>query len=271
MNARLDQFFANLRAEERCAFVPFLMLGDPDENATVALATTLVAAGADMLELGLPFSDPAADGPTVQAAAVRALAAGMDTQRAIALVARLHQAVDVPLSLLCYANPLEQYGLQAALDGFAGAGLNAILIADVPLEEVDRYAEAIGRARLGLVLLASAVSSDERLRAVGARADGFIYAAARVGVTGAQTQVDPLLAAQLARIRRWTGRPVVAGFGLSTPAHMAAVAATGVAGAICGSAIVRQVAELPTHGPAVHAKLGEFVQSCVAAMHKQER
>jgi tryptophan synthase alpha chain len=241
MSQRLDQLFRRCRAEGRTAFVPYLMIGDPDAEATAAYAEALVAAGADMIELGLPFSDPPADGPVLQRAAERALLAGMTTRRAMAVLRQIRAQTQVPLSLLCYANPVERYGVAAFYRDMAAAGIDAVLVADVPVEEAGDYAAAARAAGIAPVLLASALSTDERLRAVGALGGGYVYATARVGITGEKQDLAEDFAATVQRIARGTALPVVVGFGLSSPAHLAAVAAAGANGAIVGSAIAQHL------------------------------
>jgi tryptophan synthase alpha chain len=245
MTPRLQHMFQYLRAQERGGFVPFAMLGDPDEATCLAVLRTFLAAGADMLEMGLPFSDPPADGPENQAAAVRALTAGMTTHRALALLQILRAETEVPFSLLCYANPLEQFGLDAFYQAAAAAGVDAVLVADVPLEELAPFATAAAAAGVATVSLAAPHASAERLRAVAASTTGFLYAAARLGVTGeaadGATGKATELAELCARVRGVSALPVVAGFGLATPQDVRAAINAGCDAAIVGSALVRRI------------------------------
>ncbi|MBI5610486.1 MAG: tryptophan synthase subunit alpha [Deltaproteobacteria bacterium] len=269
MSRALDQLFGRCRAENRCAFVPYLMLGDPDAGATLALAQALARGGADLLELGLPFSDPPADGPVLQRAAERALAAGMNTKKALKLLVEIKATTGLPLSLLCYANPIERYGVAAFYRDMAAAGVDAVLVADVPVEEVAPYAEAARQAGIAPVLLASALSSPERLRQIGSVGGGYVYATARVGITGQQQQVAANLSETVAAIAAGTGLPVVVGFGLAAPQHLQAVATAGADGAIIGSALAQRLQTFFAEGKADLAAaaldLEQFAQSCRAA------
>ena len=269
MSERLDQMLRSTKAEGRSAFVPYLMLGDPSAQATLAFAKALVRAGADMLELGLPFSDPPADGPVLQRAAQRALAAGMSTRKALTLLAEIRSACDVPLSLLCYANPVERYGVERFYADMAAAGVDAVLVADVPIEEAEPYAAAARSAGVAPILLASALSDSARLGRIGAVGGGYVYATARVGITGEQRGVADDLQATVARIASATGLPVVVGFGLSSPAHVAAVALTGADGIIVGSALAQLVENAlagdPTNIEQAVKEIEQFSEPCRAA------
>lgn len=275
MSLRLTQMLQRTRSEGRAAFVPYLMLGDPNPEATLAFADALVRAGADMLELGLPFSDPPADGPVLQRAAERALAAGMSTRGALELLAALRQRCDVPLSLLCYANPVERYGIGRFYADMAAVGVDAVLIADVPIEEAEPYAGAAKSAGVAPILLASALSDAARLQRIGAVGDGYVYATARVGITGEQRGLADDLHATVERIAKGTGLPVVVGFGLSTPAHVAAVARTGADGVIVGSALALRLeatlARVPDDLTQAAADLEQFAATCRAACTTPDR
>ena len=228
-----------------------------------------------MLELGLPFSDPPADGPVLQRAAERALAAGMSTRRALTLLAELRRRCDVPLSLLCYANPVERYGIAKFYTEMAEAGVDAVLIADVPIEEAEPYAAAAKSAGVAPILLASALSDQARLQRIGAVGGGYVYATARVGITGEQRNVSADLQATVQRIAKETGLPVVVGFGLSTPAHVAAVAQTGAAGVIVGSALALRLeaalARAPGEWLQAAAEIEQLAGACRAACAFSDR
>ncbi len=266
MSRALDHLFERCRAENRCAFVPYLMLGDPDAATTLALAQALARGGADVLELGLPFSDPPADGPVLQRAAERALAGGMNTKKALMLLGEIKASTGLPLSLLCYANPIERYGVAAFYRDMAAAGVDAVLVADVPVEEVAPYAEAARQAGIAPVLLASALSSSQRLRQIGSLGGGYVYATARVGITGLQQDLAADLQATVATIAANTGLPVVVGFGLATPQHLQAVAAAGADGAIIGSALALRLQTTLANGLATATQdLEQFARNCRAA------
>jgi tryptophan synthase alpha chain len=240
--ARLADRLASLRAAGRFAVVPFVVLGDPDVETSDALLTALCDGGADVLELGLPFSDPPADGPVIQAADVRALGAGVTVDDCFALLAAHRARSEVPVSLLVYWNLVLQRGVERFYADCASAGVDAVLVADLPLEHSD---EMLGPARahgVAPVLLATPLSSDARLRAVAAAADGYLYVTARVGITGERGAVDAGLGAEIARVRAASALPLLCGFGVAGPEQLRAVRAAGADGAIVGSATVRRVA-----------------------------
>lgn len=238
---RLRQRLLDLRAQGRGALVPFVVLGDPDLETSDALLQALVRGGADALELGLPFSDPPADGPVIQAADVRALQAGIRVDDCFALLRRHAARSDVPVSLLVYWNLVLQRGVDRFYADCAASGVDAVLVADLPLQEADEALAAARKHGVAPVLLATPLSSDARLRAVAAVADGYLYVTARIGVTGAVSGVDAGLRAELARISALTDLPLLCGFGIGGPAEVAAVLAAGAHGAIVGSALVRHI------------------------------
>jgi tryptophan synthase alpha chain len=265
---RLDQTFRDLRARGQLAFVPFMVLGDPDYDTSLQILERLCDAGADVLELGIPFSDPPADGPVIQAAGVRALRAGMRVSRCLELVAELHRRrPDVPVSLLTYLNPLEQYGLQRFYRDAAAAGVDGVLVADLPLEEAMPAIEAAREAGVAPVLIASELTPDDRLTLLAALGEGYVYAVARIGITGEQTDLASGLAATFARFKASISLPIVAGFGLSTPDHLRDVFLAGADGAIVGSALVRRLeAALPDRLAVVEA-VAELAAELAAAAH----
>jgi tryptophan synthase alpha chain len=265
---RLDQTFRDLRAQGRLGFVPFMVLGDPDYDTSLQILERLCDAGADVLELGIPFSDPPADGPVIQAAGVRALRAGMRVSRCLELVAELHRRrPDVPVSVLTYLNPLEQYGLQRFYRDAAAAGVDGVLVADLPLEEAMPAIEAARAAGVAPVLIASELTPDDRLTRLAALGEGYVYAVARIGITGEQTALASGLAATFARFKAAIPLPIVAGFGLSTPDHLRDVFQAGADGAIVGSALVRRLeAALPDRLAVVEA-VAELAAELAAAAH----
>ncbi|MEL6347233.1 MAG: tryptophan synthase subunit alpha [Myxococcota bacterium] len=243
MTDRFHALTARCRAEDRGVFVPFLVIGDPEPGLGLSLALELVKAGADALELGLPFSDPPADGPVIQAADQRALAAGMTTPKAFEWLAALREQTDVPVSLLVYLNLVMQYGVEAFYAQAAAVGVDAVLIADLPPEHSEMVLGAARRHHVSTVFLASELSSPQRLARIGAVCRGYVYALARVGITGTRDDVDPALGPALSRMANTIDLPLLVGFGISRPAHVRAALAAGADGVIVGSALVRHIAE----------------------------
>ncbi len=239
---RIGAMIGRLSARGEGAFVPFLVLGDPDYEQSLRLIDALVEAGADMLELGFAFTDPPADGPVIQLADQRALAAGMTPVRSFELLAEVQRRHAIPVGLLIYYNLILQYGVEAFYARCAEVGVDGVLVADLPLEEAAAVVGPAHAAGVAPVFIGSSLSSDERLAAIAEYASGYLYAVTRIGVTGSEEELDAALAAELERFGRIVGLPVLAGFGLSTPAQVAQVLAGGAQGAISGSAIVRRVA-----------------------------
>ncbi|HSM52389.1 MAG TPA: tryptophan synthase subunit alpha, partial [Thermoanaerobaculia bacterium] len=199
----LADLFARCRAEERAAFVPFLVAGDPDLDATERLLLALARAGADAIEIGVPFSDPIADGPVIQAASERALAGGVTLERILARVARLRAPVGVPLVLFSYANPILAYGVERFAEQAAASGIDAVLVVDLPPEEAEEeLAPRLAAHGVDLVFLLAPTSGRERIDRVARTGSGFVYFVARAGVTGEREALAPELPRQLAAVRR---------------------------------------------------------------------
>jgi tryptophan synthase alpha chain len=238
----LAEVLALRRAGGRAGFVPFIVAGDPSGAATVAAAQALAKAGADILELGVPFSDPVADGPTIQAAGQRALAKGMSLPRAAKLVASMRRAgVATPVVLFTYLNPILRLGESAFARLCEGSGVTAALIVDLPVEEAAPLTEALAARGVEIVLLASPTTTDARLRAIGRASGSVVYYVSREGVTGVRAGLAPGLAARLARVRALTGKPLLVGFGVAEPAQARALAAH-AGGVVVGSALVAAAA-----------------------------
>ncbi len=265
---RIGAMIEALRTRGQGAFVPFLVLGDPDPETSLALVDRLVDAGADMLELGFPFSDPPADGPVIQAADQRALAAGTTPPLAFELLARIQRRHDIPVGLLVYYNLVLQFGVEAFYARCAGTGVDGVLVADLPLEECGDAVAAARDAGVAPVFIGSALSTDARLAALAGVAQGYLYAVTRVGVTGAEEALDARLAHDLARFRRGVGLPVLAGFGISTPGDVAQVITAGADGAISGSALVRRVAAHLDDPETMLQQVGELAAALADAAHQ---
>jgi tryptophan synthase alpha chain len=238
MPLTLAGVLAARRAKGRAGFVPFLVAGDPSAAATAKAAKALADAGADLLEVGVPFSDPVADGPTIQAAGQRALAKGMTLPRAARLVAGLRRAgVDTPAILFTYLNPVLRLGVSAFARLCADSGVAAALVVDLPVEECAPLSKALAERGVELVLLASPTTTDARLRDIGRASGSVVYYVSREGVTGARAGLAPGLAARLKRVRALTGKPLLVGFGVAEPAQARALAAH-ADGVVVGSALV---------------------------------
>ena len=240
---RITDTVRRLRARGEGAFMPFLVIGDPDLETSHRLVDALVEAGADILEFGFPFSDPPADGPVIQAADQRALRAGVTPEAAFRFLAQVQARHRIPVALLIYYNLVLQYGVDAFYARAKVCGVDGVLVADVPLEESRPCVQAARSAGVAPVFIATPLTTDERLAALSDVGGGYLYAVTRVGITGEQTDLEADLADALARYRAATALPVLAGFGISTPDHVRRVLAAGADGVICGSALVRRIEE----------------------------
>ncbi|HMP62129.1 MAG TPA: tryptophan synthase subunit alpha, partial [Phenylobacterium sp.] len=215
---RIDARFSALKAENRAAFVAYVMAGDPDRATALKILQGLPAAGADLIELGFPFSDPMAEGPPIQRAAQRALQGGMKLKGVLDLAAAFRQGDQTtPLILMGYLNPLVTYGYEAFARDAAAAGIDGLIIVDCPPEEADPLAGALDEAQLSLIRLATPTTDDKRLPAVLRRTSGFVYYVSVTGVTGAKEADADAVRPAVERIRAASGLPVVVGFGITTP------------------------------------------------------
>jgi tryptophan synthase alpha chain len=247
----ISQRFAELRAAGKRALVPYITAGHPDEGRTVDLLAALGESGADIIELGLPFSDPMADGPIIQASSQRALELGMSFDRLLALVARARSRV--PLVLFSYLNPILAAGADALLRA-ADAGFSGLLLTDLPVGADPPLEARLGQSPLAFIRLVAPTTPQERMREIAAHGAGFVYLISRTGVTGLRDDLPPELPATIARLRAATTLPVCVGFGVSRPEHAAAVARVADAVAV-GSAIVRAAGESVERAAALAASL----------------
>ena len=241
--SRIAERFAALAAEDRGAFIPYVMAGDPDRATALKIMRGLPGAGADLIELGFPFSDPMAEGPPIQRAAQRALAGGM-TLRGVLDLAAEFRTFDrtTPLILMGYANPLVGWGYEAFARDAAAAGVDGLIVVDIPPEEADLLADALDAAGVCLIRLATPTSDDARLATVVRRTSGFVYYVSVAGVTGVKEADADAVAPAVKRVRAASGLPVAVGFGIRTPERAASIARVADA-AVVGSALVDEVAE----------------------------
>jgi len=222
----------------RTALIPFFVLGDPDEQTCLDVIGAAVDAGADILELGIPFSDPIADGPTIQKADIRALKAGMTPTKALDLVGRIRQRWDIPIGLLVYYNLVWRNGPEAFYRQAADSGVNSVLIADLSIDDAEEVYPIARAAGLDTVFMVSPNASDDRIQMVAEKTTGFIYAVSVLGVTGARDRLADTAIDLITRTKRLTRVPVCLGFGISKAEHAAAAAAAGADGLIIGSKLV---------------------------------
>jgi tryptophan synthase alpha chain len=229
------------KPESKPGLVIYLTAGDPSLEATSAIAIAAIDAGADVIELGVPFSDPLADGPVIQRASERALARGVSLKNVLKLAGEIRAArPQAGLVIFSYLNPILRYGLHAFADAAAAAGADGVLVTDLIVDEAGEYLIEMERVGLAPIFLAAPTSPDERLEAIATHSKGFVYAISRVGITGTQQSLTSDAASLVARIRRWTKLPVAVGFGISNAEHVAQVGQFADA-AVVGSAIVELI------------------------------
>src|SRR6202142_3358954 len=232
---RISKRFAQLRANGELGIVAFVTAGDPTLEATLEFVLALAEAGADVIELRVPFSDPLADGPTIQRASERALKSGTTLAAVLELVRRIRQSSQVPLVLFSYFNPILQMGLEKFAAAAAQAGADGVLVTDLTPEESEEYRRIMQSHHLDTVFLAAPTSTDERLQKIAACSSGFLYLISRTGVTGAKDTLPDDVPALLRRTRKFTQLPIAVGFGISLPGHVSVLGGLG-AGAAGGSA-----------------------------------
>jgi tryptophan synthase alpha chain len=240
--ARIDARFAALKAEGRAGFVAYVMAGDPTRDQALEILRGLPAAGADIIELGFPFSDPMAEGPPIQRAALRGLKAGLTLKGTLDLARAFRESdADTPVILMGYLNPIETYGYRAFAEDAAASGVDGVIVVDCPPEEAGPLSDALDAAQVSLIRLATPTSDDARLKIIAERTSGFVYYVSVAGVTGVKEAQALSVAPAVARVRKASGLPVAVGFGVRTPERAAEIARVADA-VVAGSVLVDEVA-----------------------------
>ena len=255
---RIDKKFEELRATNRKAFIPYLTAGDPNLKTTADLILTLDRSGADIIEVGVPFSDPIADGPVIQRATERALSSKTTLRDILSLGREIRKTSQVPLLIMSYYNPLLHYGLDKLARDAAQAGFDGILASDLTVEESGPFARAMTAAGLNTVFLVAPTSSADRIRRIAQASTGFLYAVSRTGVTGERQELSTELRDFLKTLRCHTPIPIAVGFGVSRPEHVQAIWQE-ADGAVVGSALVREIEQHAANGN-LQDKIGEFTR-----------
>jgi tryptophan synthase alpha chain len=238
--SRLSEVFRNAKREKRVVFIPYVTAGDPSLERSIEIVRALARAGAGVIELGVPFSDPIADGPTNQRAAERSLRAGTTLSGVLAAVEVIRQDLEIPIVLFTYANPVLRYGIEAFAEDAVIAGVDGVLFTDVPAEEMAPFEEQISARDIDLIMLVTPTSTRQRMKAAARFGGGFLYLVSRTGVTGARQELDGGLADTIRMARKASRLPVAVGFGISTPEQVATVAEK-ADGVVVGSAIVSRI------------------------------
>ena len=240
MTTRIQQLFERRKSEGKAALIAYLTAGDPSADATPGFVAALERGGADLIELGVPFSDPIADGPVIQRGSERALKAGLNVHKVLEIASQIRLQSHIPLLLFTYVNPVLRYGLENLARDAKAAGIDGCLLTDVSVEEAEVYVNAMRAAGLDTVFLAAPTSTPERLKLVAKFSSGFIYLVSRTGVTGERAELSQTLQPLITATRAISNLPLAAGFGISTPEQAGAVAKI-ADGVVVGSAIVRLI------------------------------
>ncbi len=233
--------FSDLSDQKRAALIPFFVIGDPDFDTSLALVKAAIDAGADVLELGIPFSDPIADGPTIQKADIRAVRSGMNVHRAMEFIRQVKDYRDIPIGLLMYYNLITHYGTEAFFKDAHAAGVNSVLVADVTIDDADEVLGPIQAAGLDSVFMVTPITTPERMKQIAAKTTGFIYTVSVLGVTGSRDSLSDSVEGLVRKLKSLASVPVCVGFGISKPEHAKAVAKAGADGVIIGSRIVGMI------------------------------
>jgi len=265
MMNRYDAAFDKVRERGERAFIPFAVAGDPDPDVFMDIITAYVKGGADILEIGYPFSDPVADGPVNQRAAQRAIKAGFNHRIFFESIKKIRAFTDIPIGLLAYANTISHLGSDAFCKKAAKAGIDSILVADMPPEESQELGASMKKHGIGRVFIVSEFTPDERMRQICRGVDSFVYVVSRPGITGIDTTLSASVKTTLARLKKVTDKPLAVGFGISTPEHVREVCAAGAHGVIVGSALVNEIEKAVLKGANPSAILKRKVTSLKAA------
>ncbi|PKA65560.1 Tryptophan synthase alpha chain [Apostasia shenzhenica] len=239
----ITETFNRLREQGKVAFIPFITAGDPDLSTTSKALKSLDSCGSDIIELGLPYSDPLADGPVIQAASTRALAKGTNFDSVISMLQEVRPHVSCPIALFSYYNPILKRGVAKFMSIIENVGVHGLVVPDVPLEETQILRSEAAKHNIDLVLLTTPTTPNDRMKAIAEASEGFLYLVSSVGVTGARSSVSLRVQYLLQEIKKATNKPVAVGFGISKPEHVKQVAGWGADGVIVGSAMVKILGE----------------------------
>ncbi len=262
------EVFAEL---DRAALIPFFVVGDPDFDTSLAIIKAAIDAGADILELGIPFSDPIADGPTIQKADIRAMKSGITVAKGLELIRKVKDYKDVPIGLLMYYNLVYQYGVEKFFADCHEAGVNSVLVADLSIDDADEITGPAKAAGLDTVFMVTPVTAEERMQVIASKTTGFIYTVSLLGVTGSREQLSDMVEGMVSKLKKLTEVPVCVGFGISKPEHAASIASAGADGIIIGSKIVSLIEENLGDKEKIIAEISTFLSRVKAAIEKQGR
>jgi tryptophan synthase alpha chain len=260
------QVFSELKKAKRAALIPFFVIGDPDFETSLAIVKAAIVAGSDILELGIPFSDPIADGPTIQKADIRARSSGMNVAKALEFIGKVKDYKDIPLGLLMYYNLIYQYGTEKFFRDFHRAGVNSVLVADLSIDDADEVAGPAKKAGLDTVFMVTPNTQQQRMRLIASKTTGFIYAVSLLGVTGSREELSDVVEGLIGKLKKFTTVPVCVGFGISKAEHAAAIASAGADGVIIGSKLVSLIEENLKNKKKCLSEISNFIRKVKSAI-----
>ncbi len=268
-----QQVFAELKSQKRPALIPFFVIGDPDYATSLSIIKAAMAAGPDILELGIPFSDPIADGPTIQKADVRAIRSGMNTHKALEFIRELRASrsnhSDVPIGLLMYYNLVHQYGVENFFKDFHDAGVNSVLVADLSIDDAEEILGPAQAAGLDTVFMVTPNTEPDRMKRIASKTTGFIYTVSLLGVTGSRAALSDTVDKLIAKLKGVTKVPICVGFGVSTAEHAKTIADAGADGVIIGSKLVAMIEEALDDPKKAAKEIAAFPREVKAAFSMQ--
>ncbi|UCC98073.1 MAG: tryptophan synthase subunit alpha [Phycisphaerales bacterium] len=260
------QVFSELKEQNKTALIPFFVIGDPDFDTSLAVVKAAIDAGADILELGIPFSDPIADGPTIQKADIRAMTSGMNVNKALEFIRRVKDYRDIPIGLLMYYNLVYQYGAEKFFGDFHEAGVNSVLVADLSIDDAGEITGPARSAGLDTVFMVTPNTGPERMKRIAAKTTGFVYTVSVLGVTGSRERLSDTVEDLVGRLKSLTDVPVCVGFGISGSEQAATVTRAGADGVIIGSRIVGLIESNLGDGEGMLAQISTFLAEVRAAI-----
>ncbi|MDC3052387.1 tryptophan synthase subunit alpha [Prochlorococcus sp. AH-736-A13] len=266
--SKVDEMFCELKNNKKLALMPFIMAGDPNIEITSEILLKLQENGADLIELGIPYSDPLADGPVIQLAASRALKSGTSLRKVITLLESLKGKLNIPIILFSYLNPLLCFGFEKFCEMASNAGVSGLIVPDLPLEEAYKFSKIVSNHSLDLVLLVAPTTPFERMKQISNHTKGFTYLVSVTGVTGERSKMENRVENLIAKLKNVNSNPIAVGFGISTPEHVNKVREWGADGVIIGSAFVKRISS--SSGKDVVYQVGEFCKEMRLAADKKK-
>ena len=260
-----SQVFSELN---RTALIPFFVVGDPDLDTSFELVKTAIDAGADVLELGIPFSDPIADGPTIQKADIRSLSNGMTVAKGLEFIRKVKEYKDIPIGLLMYYNLVYQYGTEKFFADFHEAGVNSVLVADLSIDDAEEITGPAKAAGLDTVFMVTPITNEKRMQVIASETTGFIYTVSVLGVTGSRDELSSAIEGLIGKLKGLTDVPICVGFGISTSEHAVAVAKAGADGVIIGSKIVKLIEDNLDNREKMLSEISGFISEVKGAIEK---